>query len=112
MSDCGPAALAMSLAAYGKWVPLREVREVVGNGRDGATAEALVSAARHFGLRARGVQAEVDELGLLPTGSILFWELNHFVVLGRCGAAGWTWWTRPWGGSASVGPGSAAGIPG
>ena len=82
MSDCGPAALAMSLAAYGKWVPLREVREVVGNGRDGATAEALVSAARHFGLRARGVQAEVDELGLLPTGSILFWELNHFVVLG------------------------------
>lgn len=81
MADCGAAALAMTLAAYGKWVPLREVREVVGNGRDGATAEELVSAARHFGLRARGVQADVDELGLLPVGSILFWELNHFLVL-------------------------------
>ena len=81
MADCGAAALAMTLAAYGKWVPLREVREVVGNGRDGATAEELVSAARHFGLRARGVQADVDELDLLPVGSILFWELNHFLVL-------------------------------
>lgn len=83
LADCGPASLAMALALHGRQVPLEEIRQICGAGRDGANAQNLVEAATHFGLRARGVQADVDDLELLPPGSILFWELNHFVVLDR-----------------------------
>jgi ATP-binding cassette, subfamily B, bacterial len=83
LADCGAASLAMAMAYFGKPVPLEAVREVVGTGRDGADGQSLVEAARWFGLHARGVQADLDELDLLPTGSLLFWELNHFVVLER-----------------------------
>jgi ATP-binding cassette subfamily B protein len=83
LADCGPASLAMALALHGRQVPLEDIRRVCGTGRDGATAQSLVEAATHYGLRARGVQADVDDMDLLPSGSILFWELNHFVVLDR-----------------------------
>jgi ABC-type bacteriocin/lantibiotic exporter with double-glycine peptidase domain len=81
ITDCGAACLAMTLALHGRHVPLAEVRTVTGTGRDGVDALALTRAAAHFGLRARGVRLEPDELALLPPGTILHWELNHFVVL-------------------------------
>jgi ABC-type bacteriocin/lantibiotic exporter with double-glycine peptidase domain len=83
LADCGAASLAMAMAYFGKSVPREAVREVVGTGRDGADGQSLVEAARWFGLHARGVQADLDELDLLPSGSLLFWELNHFVVFER-----------------------------
>jgi ATP-binding cassette subfamily B protein len=83
LADCGAASLAMAMAYFGKPVALEAVREVVGSSRDGVDGQLLVEAARWFGLYARGVQADLDELDLLPSGSLLFWELNHFVVLER-----------------------------
>jgi ATP-binding cassette, subfamily B, bacterial len=83
LADCGAASLAMAMAYFGKRVPLEAIREVVGTGRDGVDGQSLAEAARWFGLHARGVQADLGELDLLPTGSLLFWELNHFVVLER-----------------------------
>jgi ATP-binding cassette subfamily B protein len=94
LADCGAASLAMAMAYFGKPVPLDVVREVVGTGRDGADGQSLVEAARWFGLHARGVQADLDELDLLPTGSLLFWELNHFVVLERATRRG-VWLADP-----------------
>ena len=43
----------------------------------------IVEAARAYGLSARGVKADVHELGHLPRGSILHWQFRHFVVLDR-----------------------------
>ena len=83
LADCGAACLAMVLAYHGKHVPLDEVRDITGTGRDGVDAYNLVRAARWFGLDARGVRADLDELRHLPPGSILHWEFNHFVVLER-----------------------------
>jgi ATP-binding cassette subfamily B protein len=82
-ADCGAACLAMALRYLGRRVPLDELREATGTGRDGVTALAILHAARAYGLAASGVQADLPGLRLLSRGSILHWEFNHFVVLER-----------------------------
>ncbi len=90
-TDCGAACLAMVLGYMGKTVPLEEVREACGIGRDGADGRALLRASRRFGLRGRGVRIEnVDELELLDKGTILHWQLRHFVVLDHVTRSGAT----------------------
>ncbi len=82
VADCGATCLAMVLALHGKEVPIAEVREQVGVGRDGSDALGILTAARCFGLRGRGVQVEdLEALRFLPKGSILHWNFSHFVVL-------------------------------
>jgi ATP-binding cassette subfamily B protein len=83
ISDCGAACLAMTLAYHGRREPLERVREATGGGRDGVHAQAVVEAARRYGLAARGVRADLEELQGLPPGSILHWGFNHFLVLER-----------------------------
>jgi ATP-binding cassette, subfamily B, bacterial len=80
-ADCGAACLAMVLRYLGRRVPLDELREMTGTGRDGVTALALLRAARLFGLTAQGVQCDVTGLRQLRRGVILHWEFSHFVVL-------------------------------
>src|SRR5207302_109913 len=67
----------------GKRVDLRELRDMTGASRDGVTALSIVNAARAYGLRARGVQADLGDLRHLPRGSVLHWEFSHFVVFER-----------------------------
>ena len=76
-ADCGAACLAMVLGYFGKHADLRELRDATGAGRDGVTALSIVNAARAYGLRARGVQADTGDLRHLPRGSILHWEFSH-----------------------------------
>ncbi len=82
-ADCGAACLSMVLAFHGRYVPLKEVRQATGSGRGGVTARAILDAARRYELRSRGVRLEPEELGYLPTGSILHWGFDHFVVFER-----------------------------
>jgi ABC-type bacteriocin/lantibiotic exporter with double-glycine peptidase domain len=79
-TDCGAACLTMTLGYHGKSVPLDEVRRRTGTARDGVSAKSLLEAGRDYGLRSRGVRIEVEDLKYLPAGSILHWNLNHFVV--------------------------------
>ncbi len=81
--ECGAACLTMVLEYYSKHVRLAEVREKIGVSRDGSNALAILNAARHYGLRARGARIDLDELRFLPKGSILHWEFNHFLVFER-----------------------------
>ncbi len=83
LADCGAACLAMVLGYHGHGVSLADAREVTGTGRGGIDALRLVDAATHYGLLARGVQADLDELHLLPPASILHWGFDHFVVFER-----------------------------
>lgn len=88
-ADCGAACLTMTLGYHGKEVPLREVRDVVGAGRDGADASQILTGADWYGLRARAVKVdEIENLDCLPRASILHWELRHFVVLDRVSGEG------------------------
>ncbi len=82
-TDCGAASLAMALAYFGKETQIHNVRAQLGGGRNGVTAKQLLTAARNYGFRARGVQIEPNSLQYLTAGAILHWELNHFVVFER-----------------------------
>ena len=79
-ADCGPAALAMVIGYYGKEVSLDELKATIYSGRDGSTGASLLRAAHIYGLWGRGVRVEASELESLPTGSILHWDFDHFVV--------------------------------
>ncbi|ANP48398.1 NHLP family bacteriocin export ABC transporter peptidase/permease/ATPase subunit [Streptomyces griseochromogenes] len=79
--ECGAASLAMILAHHGRHVPLEDLRGVCGVSRDGARASTLLSAARTFGLTARGYQTEADQLRDLAGPVIIFWAFQHFMVV-------------------------------
>ena len=90
-TDCGPACLAMVLGYYGKNASLSEVRELVGTGRDGASAFELKEAARLHGLRCRAVSLKnVETFRYIKPASIVHVYLHsplgprpHFVVFER-----------------------------
>jgi ABC-type bacteriocin/lantibiotic exporter with double-glycine peptidase domain len=88
VADCGAACLGMALAYHGKQVPLDQLRDMTSTNRDGVNAFTITQAARSYGLSARGVAADVDELDALPPGSILHWKFKHFVVFERVGRNG------------------------
>lgn len=88
LADCGAACLAMVLAYHGKQVPLDEARHLTSTNRDGVDALAMTQAAKQYGLRARGVAADLDDLERLPPASILHWEFAHFVVFERLWRSG------------------------
>ncbi|MCH9680763.1 MAG: ATP-binding cassette domain-containing protein [Deltaproteobacteria bacterium] len=82
-SECSVACLAMVLAQHRCHVDKRALRSALGTGRDGASAHALFTAARSFGLDGRAVRVRGAKLGRLCPGTILHWERRHFVVLER-----------------------------
>ncbi len=80
-TDCGASCLAMALEHHGKKLPIEDVRTAVGAGKSGVTARKIIEAARRFGMRAQGVKVSPEKLRFLPSGTVLHWEMNHFVVL-------------------------------
>jgi ATP-binding cassette, subfamily B, bacterial len=82
-ADCGAAALAMNAAYHGKHVGLEDARALLGIGRDGTTALAILDGASRLGLRGRAVSVDLEALAFLPRGTILHWEFRHWVVFDR-----------------------------
>jgi len=66
------------------------MHEATGTGRDGVDALRLAEAASSYGLRARGVATELDDLRVLPRGTVLHWGAAHFVVLDSASRRGVT----------------------
>ena len=83
-TDCGAACLAAVLEYHGKETQIHAVRNQLGGGRNGVTAKQILVAARAYGFRARGVGVDLNTLQYLTPGSILHWELIHFVVFEKC----------------------------
>ncbi|MBO3746199.1 peptidase domain-containing ABC transporter [Streptosporangiaceae bacterium NEAU-GS5] len=88
--DCGPACLAAVLAAFGRPVPVADIRAVLDPGRDGISALVLRDEARRHGLDSRGRRVEpgVQALARLPLPFIAHWEGDHYVVVTRVSRRG------------------------
>jgi ABC-type bacteriocin/lantibiotic exporter with double-glycine peptidase domain len=76
----------MILGFYGRRASVTECGESCGAGRDGATADRLLQAARAYGLRSKGYALEPEACARVPLPAIVHWNFNHFVVLERWSA--------------------------
>jgi ATP-binding cassette, subfamily B, bacterial len=83
LADCAAACVGMALAYHGRYVPLGDLREATGTGRDGTDAAGILAAARRYGLEARAVKADLGDLACLPRGSVLHWDFDHFLVFDK-----------------------------
>jgi len=80
-SECGICCLAMVLSYYKAEVPLHELRDLGGAGRDGVNLLTLKKIAGTYGLDGIGRRIAWDQLQEVRTPAILHWEQHHFVVL-------------------------------
>lgn len=81
--ECGAACLAMILNYFGRKTRLAECRAKCDPGRNGLSAQTIVTAAREFGLRAKGFSLKTPDFGKVPLPCIVHWNGNHFVLLER-----------------------------
>lgn len=81
ITECGAACLGSILAYHGRWVLLNELRNRCEVSRDGSTAAGLSRAGRHYGLKCVGRSLNAKDLKNIPLPQVLFWELNHFLIL-------------------------------
>lgn len=80
-TECALCCMAMIVGYYKSHVSLYELRERMGNGRDGTTLFHLKKLGEQLGFESKAYKRTSSELKELSLPAILFWEGNHFVVL-------------------------------
>jgi ABC-type bacteriocin/lantibiotic exporter with double-glycine peptidase domain len=81
LAECGAVALGIVLEYYGKYVALENLRQACHVSRNGSRASDIVAAAQAYGLEAHAYRREIETVSTLPLPHIVFWNMNHFVVV-------------------------------
>jgi ATP-binding cassette, subfamily C, bacteriocin exporter len=85
VSDCGAACLVSVAAYYGLHIPLSNVRQYAGTGKQGTSLSGLISAARRLNFIARCAKTTGIDLCDIPVPAIFHLStesgLQHFVVV-------------------------------
>ena len=84
-AECGAACLAMVASFFGRHTEVSECRELLGLGRDGASAERLADAAASIGIQATVERCDDPFARPLDGPAIAYWARHHFVVVERLG---------------------------
>lgn len=82
-TECGICCLSMIMSYYKKNVPLYELREQMGNSRDGISLLSLKKIAQNSGFNCKSYRVTLGKIGKIKLPAILHWEDKHFVVLER-----------------------------
>ncbi|MXZ32234.1 MAG: peptidase domain-containing ABC transporter, partial [Gammaproteobacteria bacterium] len=85
-NECGLACLAMVVSYFGRVTDIRSIRESSNLPAFGASLKHLTRAAAAAGLKTRSLKLELEDIKRLSTPAILHWDLDHFVVLKKCGS--------------------------
>jgi NHLM bacteriocin system ABC transporter peptidase/ATP-binding protein/NHLM bacteriocin system ABC transporter ATP-binding protein len=80
-AECGAAALGIVLEYHGRYVPPDVLRDECGISRDGSNALYIKEAAKRHGLEVRAFRKPAEGLLNRRPPFIVFWELNHFLVV-------------------------------
>ncbi len=80
-TECGAAALGIILEYHGRYVPLEVLRDDCGVSRNGSNAFDLTEAAIHHGLDVTAIRTGARELRALEPPFVVFWQMNHFLVV-------------------------------
>ena len=85
-AECGMACVAMVAASHRLQVDMTTLRRVFDTSLRGSSLTGIMAAAQRLGFSARALRvASVAELRRVRGPAILHWDLDHFVVLVRCG---------------------------
>ena len=85
-AECGMACVAMVAASHRLHVDMTTLRAVFDTSLRGSSLSGIMAAAQRLGFSARALRvASVAELRRVRGPVILHWDLDHFVVLARCG---------------------------
>jgi predicted double-glycine peptidase len=84
-AECGAACLAMVASSFGRHTSVSECRELLGLGRDGASAKRLADAAASIGIQATAERCDDPFARALDGPAIAYYARHHFVVVERLG---------------------------
>ena len=79
--ECGAASLSIILGYYKRFCTLEELRVVLNVSSNGVTAVSIIEGAKTYGLDGKGYKKSIESLTQLKPPFIVYWNMNHFLVV-------------------------------